>query len=43
MRWTWDELQDLPFDVYQVLIEELQIEQQELAAKTEAARQRANP
>lgn len=29
MRWTWDELQTLPINIYQVLIEELNREADE--------------
>ena len=32
MHWTYDELQDLPVDVYEVLIEELRTEQQQREA-----------
>jgi hypothetical protein len=33
MRWTWDEVQSLPPNVYQVLVEELNREADELAER----------
>jgi len=44
MRWTWDEVNDLPRNVYDVLVEELNKEADELARERDkherAARRR---
>jgi hypothetical protein len=38
MRWTWDDLQSLPMNIYEVLVAELNREAEELARERERQR-----